>query len=301
MADDAAFGGRSAAAPAREDPWGEAARVRQGHKERLLQQWVIVEGLEARGPAQVVAENPGVGGLGGTKHTLHFRNGSKVKLLLSSGANRSATRFRFLAPAEGVALGSQAERTLRERAETARAEEEAARGQAEAVVRAAEEAAQEGAVEVVAGSGAAAADAEALEKRQTRHSGRRQGDEQPPPKSGGRLGQLSERLGLKRAEEPPPSAAKEPPMNEWGDAQLYAWVREALESDGVREEDAEHVLGVLRHNEIDGSVLVLLDETDLKDLGIQKRVAHSLVASLHMEFNPTDTFIGGVLAHYHDH
>ena len=90
-------------------------------------------------------------------------------------------------------------------------------------------------------------------------------------------------------------------MNEWGDAQLYAWVREALESDGVREEVVEHVLGVLRHNEIDGSVLVLLDETDLKDLGIQKQVAHSLVASMHTEFNPTDTFIGGVLAHYHDH
>jgi hypothetical protein len=274
--------------------------VRQEHKERLLQQWVMVEGLEARGPAQVVAEITGIGGLGGTKHTLHFRNGSKVKLLLSSGANRGATRFRFLTPAEGVALDSLAERTLRERAETARGAEEAARRQVEAEVHAAEDAAQERAEEAAAGSGAAAADAEVLEKRQARHSGRRQEEKQTPPKSSGRLGQLSERLGLKRAEEPP-SVVEEPPMNEWDDEQLYAWVREELKSDGLHEEEVEHVLAVLRHNEIDSSVLVLLDETDLKDLGIQKQVAHSLVASMHMEFNPTDTFIGDVHAHYHEH
>ena len=43
---------------------------------------------------------------------------------------------------------------------------------------------------------------------------------------------------------------------------------------------AFRVLAVLRHNKIDSSVLVLLDETDLKDLGIQKQVALSLVAAL---------------------
>ena len=91
------------------------------------------------------------------------------------------------------------------------------------------------------------------------------------------------------------------PMDEWDDEQLYAWVREELKSDGLHEEEVEHVLAVLRHNKIDSSVLVLLDETDLKDLGIQKQVAHSLVASMHMEFNPTDTFIGDVHAHYHEH
>ena len=70
------------------------------------------------------------------------------------------------------------------------------------------------------------------------------------------------------------------PMDEWDDEQLYAWVREELKSDGLHEEEVEHVLAVLRHNKIDSSVLVLLDETDLKDLGIRKQVALSLVAAL---------------------
>ena len=35
-----------------------------------------------------------------------------------------------------------------------------------------------------------------------------------------------------------------------------------------------------------------------RDLGIPKIVAGKLVGAVHMEFKPTDTFIGDVHAHY---
>ena len=60
------------------------------------------------------------------------------------------------------------------------------------------------------------------------------------------------------------SGGSEPEMNEWDDEKLEAWIREELASDGVREEEVKHVLAVLRHNEIDSSVLVLLTAEDLK-------------------------------------
>ena len=68
---------------------------------------------------------------------------------------------------------------------------------------------------------------------------------------------------------------------------------------GATAEEVSHVLAVLRQNEIDGSVLVLLEEEDLRDLGIPKAVARTLSAAVDLEFNPSDTFIADHYVHVH--
>ena len=77
-------------------------------------------------------------------------------------------------------------------------------------------------------------------------------------------------------------------MDEWDGRRLCAWVTMVLGN------EAAGVLGVLRHNAVGAEVLCLLDEEDMRDLGIRKELARTLHAAVCAEFTPSAEVVRAV-------